>query len=195
MPLQSKVRISMIRGTLDDLPQYNLPPLYTSRMYRPGDMDTWIQIESAADKYNTFDSQRFHNTFASGIESLPERLCFICAPDGTEIATATAWFDNNYHGRVFGRLHWVAVIPPYQGKGLSKPLVTITLNRLRQLGYTQAVVTTQPYRIPAINLYLKFGFLPDITSADDRQNWQNVLAGFKQQNLQTAVLNHTLEGK
>ena len=61
-----------------------------------------------------------------------------------------------------------------QGKGLSKPLLTTVLNRMCELGDERAYLDTGSARLPAINLYLKFGFKPNIHSQDDEILWQAI---------------------
>ncbi len=55
------------------------------------------------------------------------------------------------------RIHWVAIAPAYQGRGLAKPLVAAACLRLRALGHVWAYLTTSTSRLPAVSLYTKFG--------------------------------------
>ena len=96
------------------------------------------------------------------------------------MGTATAWFDENHRGRPFGRVHWVAVVPENQGCGLSKPLLSRVCSALRELGHEDAYLTTSTVRVPAIRLYMQFGFVPEINSEEDTRVWgemEKYLAG------------------
>jgi len=55
---------------------------------------------------------------------LQNRCLFIEDKEGRCIGTATAWFDNSLFGKHYGRLHWVAIHPEYQGKKPGKPLIS-----------------------------------------------------------------------
>ena len=80
---------------------------------------------------------------------------------GEKIATATAFYD--IYGRDTsgaGWLHWVAVKREYQGRGLSKPLITYVLHIMKGLGYTYAKIPTQTNTWLACKVYLDLGFLP-----------------------------------
>lgn len=48
----------------------------------------------------------------------------------------------------------------YQGKGLSKPLITYVLKIMKILGYTQAKIPTQTNTWLAVKIYLDLGFSP-----------------------------------
>jgi GNAT superfamily N-acetyltransferase len=52
----------------------------------------------------------------------------------------------------------VAILPDYQGRGLSKPLLSQALRRLWELGHTRAYLTTSAERMVALRLYERFGF-------------------------------------
>src|SRR5207248_4802613 len=91
---------------------------------------------------------------------LVERQCYLLNAFGQAIGTGTAWFNDNFEGKSFGRVHWLAILPEFQGRGLGKPLLTAICSRLRDLGHERAYLTTSTQRIPAIRLYLRFGFVP-----------------------------------
>jgi len=165
----------MIRRSLDDVPQYVLPAPYRVVWYRPGCEEWWRRIQTAADRFNTIGPDLFEVEFGTDEALLSQRQCFLLDERGVPFATATAWFNDDYGGRPFGRVHWVAIVPEMQGRGLSKPLLTLVCNRLRELGHERAYLTTSTARIPAINLYLKFGFVPEIRTASDAALWRVVM--------------------
>jgi hypothetical protein len=48
------------------------------------------------------------------------------------------------------------------------------LVRMKTLGHVRAMLGTQTVRIPAINLYLSAGFVPEIADEADRAAWAEV---------------------
>lgn len=170
---QQNVPIVMIRPDLENIPQHNLPTGYSLRLYRPGDEQNWVNIQTAADRYNEITPALFVQEFGRNPSALTERQLYICDSEGMAVGTATAWF-NNYQGQEFGRVHWVAIVPHQQGRGLAKSLLTAICHRLRKLGHRQTYLTTSTARIPAINLYLQFGFNPQIENTKDGEVWRNL---------------------
>ena len=171
----------MIRENLDNIPQYELPADCALQWYTKGYEKIWLAIHKATDKYHDFTDDFFANQFGPDENLLHQRQCYLFDKDNIPFATATAWFDNDYNGNEYGRVHWVAITPSMQGKGLANPLLTIICNRLHQLGHKRVYLGTSTIRIPAINLYLKFGFKPHIRNEEDQKIWQQLqkLSGIK----------------
>jgi len=163
--------VRMIRRNLDDIPQFGWPDGFSSRRFADGDMDVWASILST-DKHLETDRALFVTEFGEDIRRIAERMFFVVSPDGKVVGTSTAWEDRDDHGVTVGRLHWVFLLPEYHGRGLAKPLLTETLNLIGRLGHPRCYLVTQLTRLPAINLYLKFGFVPEIRTAEDKDNWK-----------------------
>ena len=155
------ISIKMVRPDMDGIPFYPLPENYSIRAYAPEDENAWVELQKRTDKFNKIDLELFHREFGYDTDILAQRMFFLLDSGKKIIGTATAWFNNDYHGEKYGRIHWVAIHPDYQGKGLSKPLLSTTCRKLVELGYDKAYLTTSSTRIPAINLYLKFGFVKE----------------------------------
>jgi GNAT superfamily N-acetyltransferase len=163
MPIQSNaplVRLRMECHDLNAVPRHTLPPPFSLRRFRPGDIDTWFHIESAAERYQPITRALFEHQFGTDPDLLAQRQFYLCDPHGHAIGTATAWFDTSDPARNWGRVHWVAILPTWQGRGLSKPLLAAVCERLRQLGHVRAYLMTETVRTTAISLYRQFGFVP-----------------------------------
>lgn len=175
------VSVAMVRRDLEGLPQFAPSEPFTIRPYRPRDEAAWLRIHLAADHLNTFPPGKFEEQFGTDERLLAERQLYLCDGDGREVGTATAWFNDAYRGRRFGRVHWVAVVPEMQGRGLAKPLLAAACNRLRELGHGRAYLTTNTARIAALNLYLSFGFVPDIRAEQEVAAWRTVMPSIRPQ--------------
>ena len=129
--MEENIPINMIRNTLNNIPQFNVPPPFTIRTYQPGDAEAWTRIHLESDFYSTITPTLFHEQFGHDEEILSARQFYLCDGNGTAIGTASAW-SADYRGRPNGRVHWVAIVPSMQGKGLAKPLLTAVCNRLAE---------------------------------------------------------------
>jgi N-acetylglutamate synthase-like GNAT family acetyltransferase len=172
-PIREYLDVRMSRENLEDIPEYDLLAGYSIQWYQPGYEKYWQKIQLLADEYTRVTTDLFEEQFGTDRQLLCERQCFLCDSKDNIIGTASAWLDN-LSEKSPGRIHWVAIIPQQQGRGLAKPLLTIICNRLKELGHSKTYLTTQNVRIPAINLYAKFGFAPVIDSDSDREIWEKL---------------------
>lgn len=166
--------LRMVRNHLRDIPMVPFPERTFCRRYQPGDEEEWIRIHAEADPINTATHALYRANFGADETVLAARQVFLCDRFKTPIGTATAWMDDQEGDPAWGRVHWVAILPAWQGKGLAKPLLALVLRRLRELGHERAYLWTDESRLPAVNLYLGFDFLPDIGSVEERTAWRRV---------------------
>lgn len=153
----------LLERSLDNITEYLLPEGYHFEFYKIGDRDTWIDIEKSAKEFSSYkEGLCAWNKYYSGRENeLLSRMVFVINDLGEKVATATAFYDiNNKDKSGSGCLHWVAVKRVYQGKGLSKPLISYVLKVMKSLGYTHAKIPTQTTTWLAVKIYLDFGFKP-----------------------------------
>ena len=168
----------MIRWNLENVPLHSLPEGYAFRWYEPGYEEHWLDIHLLADDYSGITPDTFSQQFNSHASLLPQRQCYLLDPSQRFIGTATAWFKDDPRTDL-GRLHWVAIIPEFQGQGLATPFLTTVLTRMRELGHARAYLTTQTISIRAVNLYAAFGFVPLIRTPEDRCIWADLQCKLK----------------
>lgn len=164
------------KSTLEDIPEYPLPEGYRFVFYKPGDRDTWIEIEKSAKEFVSWEQgiESWNRYYAGKDSELIDRMVFVENAFGEKVATATAFYD--IYGRDqsgAGWLHWVAVKREYQGRGLSKPLISYVLRLMNGLGYTHGKIPTQTNTWLACRIYLDFGFTPIPANAlHSRTGWK-----------------------
>ena len=166
------ISINMERVDLTDIPQFELPAPYSFRWFRPGDEQDWVDIHVDADNFNESTINQFYAQFGTDDDYTAGRMCFLCDGDGQAVGTASAWHMADLRGVEAGRVHWVAIVERLHGRGLAKPMLTAVLNRMVELGYERACLDTDTRRLPAVNLYLSFGFRPHIPDEDQLRAWQ-----------------------
>ncbi len=169
------INLVMLRADLLGFPDLPLPNGYTVRFYRPGDEDLWVDIVGAAEDYLTITRETFDEEFGDDLPGLQDRGYFLVDPDGHEVGTTTAWYAPDYKGDgvCYGRVHWVAIRPAYQGRGLCKPMLSVIMKRLAQ-SHDRGVLGTSSGRIPALKCYLDFGFVPALDEDRAVEGWSQV---------------------
>ncbi len=162
----------MIRQTLDDVPRFQPAAPYRIRWHLEGDDERWMALKAGSDVHHLAPPGFFAQTYGEHRDLLPQRQAFLCAGDGEVVGTVTAWFED-MGGTRHGKVNWMLMAPSVQGLGLSKPLLSTCCLRLAELGHTDAVLYTLTERMPAINLYRGFGFVPLIRNPADAEAWHS----------------------
>ena len=166
----------LFERNMDDIPQFPLPDGYRFVFYQPGDREHWIDIEKSAKEFDTYEQgiAAWNKYYAAHEGELYNRMVFIENAAGEKVATATAFYDVIGHDPSgSGWMHWVSVRREYQGRGLSRPLISHVLHLLRGLGYTHAKVPTQTTTWLACKIYMDFGFRPVLeNAAENHDGWR-----------------------
>jgi mycothiol synthase len=102
----------------------------------------------------------------------PENL-FFATLDDRPVGSACAW-TKSLDQRHIGEVHMVAVLGEHRGKGLGHLVNAAVLHRLKELGYRQAHLLTDDWRIPAVKSYLRAGFRPLHTHESHPDRWREL---------------------
>ncbi len=137
-----------------------LPPGYSIVLYRPGDERHWARIETSVEEFSDEDAALalFVKDFMPHHQELARRCLFAVNPSGQKVGTLNAWYGE-MNGETVAWLHWVAVCPEEQGKGLAKALIARGLALFDELHPGKdAYLHTQTWSHVAIRLYRRAGF-------------------------------------
>ena len=138
-----------------------LPEGYHFRTYQPGDDAIWMELMYAAEPFFVVKPELFEEQFGSQRKDLAGRMFYVDSDQGETVGTATAWWQPDWReSGDWGMVHWVAVHPDHQRRGLAKPLVARVLHRMAQ-EHQRAFLGTSTGRVFAIKTYLDYGFAPD----------------------------------
>ncbi|MDB5082266.1 MAG: hypothetical protein JWP00_4190 [Chloroflexi bacterium] len=154
------ISLVMVRENMAGLPSFQLPEGYKIRTFVKGDEHLWAKIEKLAGEFDNEERalEHFQKEFGPFVAEMEDRCFILEDPQGEAIGTATAWYGT-FENEIRGRVHWVGIVPGYQGKKLSKPLLGAVMMRLAAQ-YQKAYLTTQTKSYRAVNMYLDFGFVP-----------------------------------
>lgn len=172
-------RLDLVRPDLNGLPEVPLPAGYSLRWFGSGDAAHWLRIHHDADPFNEVTPELFNRQFGCDLKRLSNCQCFLQDAAGRVVGTGTAWSADDRLEERCGRVFWLAILRHYQGQGLGKPLLGAVCKRLRELGYDRACVITGTGRLPAVGLYLQFGFQPEIRTDEDRAIWDLVFKALR----------------
>jgi mycothiol synthase len=76
--------------------------------------------------------------------------------------------DPNPGGSELG---WVAGDPAHAGRGLGRAVCAAVTKRLIESGYRDIYLLTDDWRIPALKLYLKMGYIPLLFTPEMAERW------------------------
>ncbi|MHB9109711.1 MAG: GNAT family N-acetyltransferase [Armatimonadota bacterium] len=171
----NNLTVGMYRPNMENIPQYAFPAGYGIRKMRSGEGALWTDVQRDAEHWLTVDDDLFTREFGFDLEATQWRCFFIVNELGAAVGVISAWYDRDINGQDYGRIHWVAIRQACCGKGLIKPAMTHAMNVMAQW-HQRAYLGTSTARIPAIKVYLDFGFLPDMTLPKAQEAWEQVQA-------------------
>jgi beta-glucuronidase len=162
--------VVLLRPTLNDIRHAPLPEGFELRAMTMDESEIWVDIQRDAEFLFPISDTLFHDQFGDDPAAVSWR-CFILRNEkGLGVGTISSWYSRNFRGEEWGRIHWVAIRPGYQGRGLANGMLSHALTQLA-LWHDKAYLDTDTRRVAAIALYLKFGFLPDMSPANAREAW------------------------
>ncbi len=167
--------IGMIREHLREIPAAPFPEGFGIRSFRRGEEGLWLDIERDAERSFAIDDDLFLQELGSDFPAAERRCFFVVDSRGVAVGTISAWYSLSFRGENYGRIHWVATRPAYQGRGLGRAALGHTLRVLAQW-HEKAWLRTSGERKTAIKMYLDFGFVPKLDDERDREVWRLVRA-------------------
>ena len=156
-----KIDLSLTKD-LTSIPEYSLPEGYRYVFFNDGDEKEWATIQCSSSKFLTEDEamEAFSKSYGDKYDELKNSCIFIETNEGEKVATINAFHLNEPENDITGDLEYLAVKKEYQGKGLSKPLISKGLETMRKLGHNKTMVNTDTTEWLATNICLNMGFKP-----------------------------------
>lgn len=162
-------QLFMRASDLSALPPIFLPHGVSLHNHAEGMEESWERlIEKSFGKFHSFEQ-----FILNGGGYKPEYVLYL-SKDGKEIATTTAVEIEKVPGEGWFRM--VAVDPEARGVGAGKLIALAAMHSLAARGYKSIVLSTDDFRLPAINMYYKLGFRPIMTHESHPKRWEEVLA-------------------
>ena len=157
-------------------PEVHLPDGYAIRTFCEGDAEQFVGLLNNKD-LGDWTLQRLQSVLSNPLS--PDGVFFATWKDDL-VATACA-LDRSSAGRGIGEVGWVAADPAHSGKNLGMAVSAVALEYLLDRGYDDIYLLTDPWRYPALKIYLKLGFEPRRDGPDDRYLWAKIGEQFQWQ--------------
>ena len=165
--------VVMVRENGDNARSYPLPAGYHYAVFTPEDEEKWVRLQAEVTHVESLRQGRelFRQEFLQAGEDVPcwecpgyrdvvERTVLVKDEEDRLVGAATLWMGDTF-GAVWQRVHWVAVAPDHQGKGLAKCMLSRMLELYRELDCRSPIyLTTQTRTYRAARVYAQMGFAP-----------------------------------
>ena len=164
--------IIMRADSFSEKKAFHLPQGFSCKAFSLGDEPHWAEVEASVGEFDSSEEALvyFEKKYLPELENLKQRCRFIIAPDGSYAATCTAW-TGLQDSQTIGALHWLAVRPEYQRKGLARVLVQEIMQIFNDLDEFPVYLHTQTWSHAAVLLYCHAGFrILKFGSFDDSAN-------------------------
>jgi len=100
---------------------------------------------------------------------------FFCILDSDNKIVATAHIQLGEHTPDSATVHHVDASEKHRGKKLGKAVTVMVMRYAFEKGIKEVYLTTDDFRVPAVNLYLKLGFMPVLYETDMRERWTKLI--------------------
>lgn len=152
-------------------PDVKVPSGYTLRTYQSGDEAGFYKVMSLAG----FEGWNDETLKPWLLRILPDGW-FLAVDQTNQEVVATA-MANHHPAKIHpfaGELSWVAAHPDHAHKGLGLAVCGAVVRRLLQAGYHHIYLNTDDWRLPAIVVYLRLGWVPFLYAEGMIDRWQVV---------------------
>jgi len=154
-------------------PAVLLPEGYTLRTFQPGDETPFYELMGLAG-FGHWDDE-IMQPWRDMV--LPDGWFLIVDETGGQmVSTAIAHHRPDALHPFGGSLGWLAGHPEHAGKGLGMAISAAVVRRLLEFGYKNIYLNTEDWRLPALSIYLRLGWVPLLYLPDMEERWRDVCA-------------------
>ena len=172
---ESRPQLQMVwpEHRLNAPPVVRLAPGYSLRTFRPGDEPRFFKLMELAG-WPGWDNERLKPSLS---RILPDGW-FMAVHEASGEIVATAMALHNYSGLhpFRGDIGWLAGDPAHAGHGLGSAVSAAATARLIAAGYRDVRLGTEDFRLAAIKVYLKLGYMPVLCPAEMTERWKAICA-------------------
>lgn len=149
-----------------------LPAGYRGRAYRPGDETGWLDLLAANGQLGEWSMERLQRELQGAL--LVDAQQFILR--GETVVAAAGVYARRRAEQEAWEIGWVAAHPQHAGRGLGSQVTATAVSAALRLPPRPVFLLTDDFRVPALKVYLKLGFVPDLQHPTYRARWQRIFA-------------------
>jgi mycothiol synthase len=168
----SQLQMVWPKAHLGAPPELRLHPDYQLRIFEPvHDLEGYLSLVHEAG-FTDFGRARVDACLQ---RVLPDGFYLVVhRPTHDIVATAMATHNPTLLHPYAGELGWVAGRPDHAGKGLGRAVCAAVIRRFLSAGYRRIYLLTDDFRLPALSVYLKLGFVPFLFEGTMAARWQSI---------------------
>jgi mycothiol synthase len=152
-------------------PEVSLPAEYVLRTFATSDADAYLALMHGAG-FTMWDTAMLTSELT---HILPDGFFLVeHLPTARLVTTAMAEHHTTPLHPYGGELGWVAGDPAHAHRGLGRAVCGAVVRRLLSAGYRRIYLKTDDFRLPAITVYLRLGFVPFLYQDDMPARWQAI---------------------
>ncbi len=168
---ECEYQLEMVRPSVARVEVPPAPEGYLLRQFRAGDEGRYDDLFHLA----FADEGRFSETVERTLEGgffVVEHLA-----SGELVSSCQAWRGSIMprHPEA-GQTGWLVTDPSHAGKGLGTIVAACATNRLAAEGYQRPCLGTEDFRVAAISIYLKLGWVSYVYREDLVPRWRAIFA-------------------
>ncbi len=152
---------------LTNLVEIPLAPGYVVREFRVGEEEALAKCMLEADGPG-WDAERVKREITEAGFVLKTFVVVF----GSEVVATTSAAHHERRFPDIGYIHWVATRPDHQGKKLGSIATLAALEEFVDHGFTESILETDSFRVPAIVSYLRLGFRPTAVDDSHESRWE-----------------------
>jgi mycothiol synthase len=170
-PAPAELQMVWPAGRLASPPDWVEPADYELRTYRTGDGPGFYRVMERAGYAGWND----HELQVWLDKMLPQGFFFAVHRETSQLAaSAMACHDPSALHPSGGSLSCVVADPGHRGRGLGRLVSEAATRRLVQGGYRDIYLRTDDWRLPAIRIYLRMGWVPLLFQGDMLDRWGTI---------------------
>jgi GNAT superfamily N-acetyltransferase len=151
---------------------WSLPEGYSlSSPHGGSDLSAWAELLNSDGGFGVWDGERIRSDILRHLIT-PDAASLLFYRD--ELIGCFCTYDHSSRGHKTGFGMWFIVAANHRGKGLSYALCFRTLYYFAREGYEKVVLSTDPFRLPALKFYLSHGAEPVYHSLFSYVQWRRI---------------------